>query len=163
MPGTKNDTVLDEVLNKYPLTDLWGDLLLIEGDMAPEERAPWMNAVQAFARKTIGREFSHTDVMLLAYRNVAVRAMAVLAGEQQRNDDDYEDEDDEHEPDGYTIGYGDDACTLLEQEDDDGHTHAHKETGERLTQCISCEYMFTQEGMHSGGECNMCHAMNKDD
>ena len=36
-------------------------------------------------------------------------------------------------------------------------------TDERYLTCLSCGLICELEEYHSGGECNLCHAVNKDD
>ena len=36
-------------------------------------------------------------------------------------------------------------------------------TGELYWECVSCGKFMDQEDCHSGGECNYCHAIHKDD
>lgn len=72
-------------------------------------------------------------------------------------------DEDEGAADGEVIGYGHDVATALHEPDGYGHAYRHNKTGEHLSECVSCGRLFTIEGMHSGGECNMCHAVNKDD
>lgn len=53
---------------------------------------------------------------------------------------------------------------LVEDYSEEGTTHRDPDTGRRYSQCVSCyRYFGDVEDMHSGGECNLCHAMNKDD
>jgi len=44
-----------------------------------------------------------------------------------------------------------------------GFTHRDRSNGNLYCECTSCGMIMEQEDNHSGGECNMCHAMNKDD
>lgn len=47
---------------------------------------------------------------------------------------------------------------------DDGSTHVDPSTGARYFECVCCGQYFSDiSDMHSGGECNLCHAVNKDD
>lgn len=81
----------------------------------------------------------------------------------------YDDDDADDGPDGIVIGFDEDPArfeVLPEKHPnrgDYGHTHQEKDTGNYFTQCFSCWRLFITEGMHSGGECNLCHAVNKDD
>lgn len=49
-------------------------------------------------------------------------------------------------------------------EDEDGCTVVDPRTGTRYMVCNSCGMIMDHvEDHHSGGECNLCHAVNKDD
>ena len=56
-------------------------------------------------------------------------------------------------------------CIRLTKADDDGNTHYDPATGKKYMECISCfRMMFLPNGEHhSAMECNLCHAVNKDD
>lgn len=47
--------------------------------------------------------------------------------------------------------------------DDDGCNVVDPTTGIRYFQCCSCGMVGDLEDSHSAGECNLCHAVNKDD
>jgi hypothetical protein len=53
----------------------------------------------------------------------------------------------------------------LSPEDDTDSTHYDPLTGVKYTVCSCCDLPMDVDlgEMHSGGECNLCHAMNKDD
>lgn len=44
------------------------------------------------------------------------------------------------------------------------YTHVDRRDGTKYALCVSCErVMWNIESSHSAGECNLCHAVNKDD
>jgi hypothetical protein len=51
----------------------------------------------------------------------------------------------------------------LPEHDDEDNTHINPDTGERHIVCDNCDLPMNLEEMHSGGFCNLCHAMAKDD
>jgi len=53
----------------------------------------------------------------------------------------------------------------LKECDIDGNTLIDPRTGIRYMECISCGMIMDMDmdERHSGGECNICHAINKDD
>ena len=49
------------------------------------------------------------------------------------------------------------------EDPDDEWTLTDPRTGRRYMECIACSMIMTIEDHHSGMECNLCHAMGKDD
>jgi len=51
----------------------------------------------------------------------------------------------------------------LREFDDDGLNVVDPTTGQHYFQCNSCGHVGDLDDAHSGGECNFCHAVNKED
>lgn len=51
----------------------------------------------------------------------------------------------------------------LEEVDDEGHDCYDPRDGTRYWRCVSCGMICDIDEIHSAGECNLCHAVNKDD
>lgn len=47
--------------------------------------------------------------------------------------------------------------------DEEGYDCIDQRTGIKYLTCLSCGMICDLEEYHSGGECNLCHAVNKDD
>ena len=50
-----------------------------------------------------------------------------------------------------------------EEANPDGFNYIDPQTGTGYYLCLSCNRLFELEDFHGGGECNFCHAVNKDD